>query len=977
MVNREILKESDKVAFQQTEQSDGIHEKLAREAYVLLAAPVTGAIKNGYKSITEHPGETGLAVAASVGIGIGLGYFSRGAGLGGLVARGAGAAFGVQFARELASPTRWGEVRDILGDTWNNKQNFDRNVAGMENTTGRFVFDTSLMLAGGVAGAKIGQGLQGKVSMFRAESGLPMSARLAEVTPGEVSGRRFRADIKAGEATPWEVAEGIVKSKKSYGWGEIAELQRSMLVAKDAVALEHKGRIESITREGATLKGEVSKLNGELTSARTQLKEGQNLAAENAAVQKATREVDALKAKRQELPAKEAELAVLDQQIAAQAKAKADAKKHGRHEGEGGKKDKGADKGGEKAEKGGDAQPVDIKGRAKELREEIGRIKNDTNDAIADSAINRARVRQSESESALQTATEGQPARVEALDARVKELEGSVAERQTAHDGLGTQLKDAIKAYEGRVGELMADNSKLVETKDAGASTQATTKGDRGTREAKRDRAGTGSGDRAGGTDRAQAQRPEVKREAVVEKPVEVAKTAEVVAQERADVALRTAKESVLERQQKEELGRSASRAKKEALDERAAIESGKRTFESPEAREAALEQTRVKEQGAAADLKKVGKIQYFRPLNNVNDYAKAAEGYLAAETNAAKRDVFVKEAVRNIEEMMSTIPNSFKGQGSEKGIASQSRGMTPEKRLAQLREHLDSRLGKMNAEHEAKVKRSTEVPAVQEAFGKISSGHVRESLGALAESTINPRIPAAQRTQIVDQATQALYENSTIAFFERGKLVQNRGSDGQLHQQLFDAAKVERGQGRLDRLEGHTPEGYALVVPKLRSDGKLMELGQRRSSAPRPGARPGSDRPTYAKEVLEVGGTVPEGVGKGTSFGEILKNFKGEPVKATAYEAVAPKAEPVTVTEAAKPVETANGNVPVEVAKVEAPVETAKVEAPVETAKVEAPVETVKIEAPGGAVNANAPVEPTTGDAIIGKVETAPETGT
>ena len=44
----------------------------------------------------------------------------------------------------------------------------------------------------------------------------------------------------------------------------------------------------------------------------------------------------------------------------------------------------------------------------------------------------------------------------------------------------------------------------------------------------------------------------------------------------------------------------------------------------------------------------------------------------------------------------------------------------------------------------------------------------------------------------------------------------------------------------------------------------------------------------------------------RGTSFGEILKNFKGEPVTTPAYEAVAPSAASADAAAAAKPIELA-----------------------------------------------------------------------
>src|SRR5262249_51036871 len=243
------------------------------------------------------------------------------------------------------------------------------------------------------------------------------------------------------------------------------------------------------------------------------------------------------KARRQDLPAREAELASLDQQIAAQAKAKAEAKKHGGHEGDAGKKGKGgdkSDKGGDKSDKGNDDQPIDIKARARELREEIASIKADTNDAVADSAINRARVRQSEAESALTTAQGAQPARVAGLEQRGSEIQAALGEKAAAHKALGGKLKDAIMAYDLRVGGLNADNTKVVEKTGDGSTAANAGKG--APREARGDRGGKGAGgDKPARADKGQAtdgqtSAAEPKREAVVEKPVEVVKTPEVLA---------------------------------------------------------------------------------------------------------------------------------------------------------------------------------------------------------------------------------------------------------------------------------------------------------------------------------------------------------------------------------------------------------------------------------------------------------------
>src|SRR5262249_41020942 len=70
-----------------------------------------------------------------------------------------GTGMGVSLIADVASPGRLGKIGEALQDTWHSSSNTDRNKATIEQSLGRFAFDTALMTAGGLTGCLLGRKL--------------------------------------------------------------------------------------------------------------------------------------------------------------------------------------------------------------------------------------------------------------------------------------------------------------------------------------------------------------------------------------------------------------------------------------------------------------------------------------------------------------------------------------------------------------------------------------------------------------------------------------------------------------------------------------------------------------------------------------------------------------------------------------------------------------------------------------------------
>ena len=940
MANPEIAKEQfDRLPLQaQAEQHDGFWQKVAREAYVMGGGLVGGAVSEGWKEVNDQPKETAIKLAASVGIGVVLGAAQRRAGIWGLGAEAIGSALGISFMADLSSPERLGLVQKTWLDTWSSAANQDGNRTLMDRALGQFAFDSGLMTIGGLSGATAGQLGANRLTLgflkpeaFRgARAGAEVSSQWAwqvhELFGGNGRLGQLNADVAKVE-DPFVKADGILKDgkKKSYNAGDfnnlgeaIAQMQKDKLVERDDIAQTRKEEIEGLTRQGAVHQAQIGKLKQEVAQLEAQKAAVDALTREKSNLKSAESQLAMLEQAAESLPGKREELKAVNKLMQDQAEVRKAAAKH-----------QGDDGGAQAKREQGDQQDAAkdaLKTRRNELQAEIEQIVKDTGEAN----LRQARERVETARRQLAEAETSKPDKLGQLAADIEAKKSEIGQRATAYKTAGEQLRQAIDSYEGRVKDLVTNAALLVERPQQPVREVKTSKPEAKTADAAADRnsankapdtakpgvnpfgGSTGkeavaplAKDGSTATDKVESKtgvggvaRAGRNQEAAAEKAID-ARAPEVVARRKADTALQLAKDAVADRQRKEQAIDEAREVKSEAGRELAAIKSGKRQFADDAARQAALEEAAGKQAKAAADMAKIGNAPYHKPLKLVNEYAKASGDYLAVEKDAQARESFAKTAVQNLETMLSGIKDSRRALdgGPDLPSAAQANGMWAEARLSQIHEHLDRKLKVINDRHTAEVQETAKQvegqPTVQSAVGKVASGElkgmipgvIRDDLAGSMPAQMSPEVRAARLSKIgalsADQANiDLVHDNSTILFFENGKLVQNRNrTTGQLGAQFLDVNQYLSGHGRLERFAGHTPEGYVILAPRVRvnREGKLelVVVGNKSDG-----------RPILAKEVVMAVGTVPEGISKGTSFGRIYNNFRGEPAKPAAVTA-------------------------------------------------------------------------------------------
>ncbi len=401
---------------------------------------------------------------------------------------------------------------------------------------------------------------------------------------------------------------------------------------------------------------------------------------------------------------------------------------------------------------------------------------------------------------------------------------------------------------------------------------------------------------------------------------VSPAERARLEATARATAALDSARPLVQEVREKFDSTKKVETQKKEAIrslnsatEALQKIETGKTTFADEAAKQKAIEDLQARQAKARADMqaaqdavKNMDRGPYFKAMTAVRNYAAAAENYIATDSDMASQSAFAKQAVKNLEGLLDELPNSRNGVKPPADNLSRRGGQNDLQRLSQIREHLDNRLSDMNSKHEARNRRVVAQPAVSDAFNLVRTGQLREALPGLLQDNLaasqeriasgsKPKsIPdkpwAAIQRRVAAVDTNALasdpanldkvLQNSTVVFFDReGRVIQDNRGDGKVRARYFDVPKILNGDGRggagVDRLQGEKPVGYAVIAPRVRVsfDGtlELEQIGKKTNGDP-----------IVAKDVLTTGGTVPEGIVRGTSLGRILADYKNARVTGT-----------------------------------------------------------------------------------------------
>ena len=127
--------------------------KILREGEV-FGKGLTQGIASGAQEALEDKSGTALRVAASVGTGALMTVMHGRTGMVGLAGRALSVGFGVSFLADVAAPERVNGIGQVWSDTWKSASGKDHNIDLAKQHLGRFAFDSIVMTAGGVAGAR-------------------------------------------------------------------------------------------------------------------------------------------------------------------------------------------------------------------------------------------------------------------------------------------------------------------------------------------------------------------------------------------------------------------------------------------------------------------------------------------------------------------------------------------------------------------------------------------------------------------------------------------------------------------------------------------------------------------------------------------------------------------------------------------------------------------------------------------------------
>lgn len=849
-----------------------------RVAYVVGAGTADGII-NSIKEAPNHVPELATSVGLGLGMGYGLGALTKAGKFGNKAALIAGGALLAKWGYDEVTGDRWTGFGTAVSNAWNGVGSLEdgKNIAA--RSMGTFAFDTGVAMASGGAGFGLarktvpmgwGETLVKNARMGASELAVAMSPEMApaKVTSDAMVGRRGgTADLMAQEGMGRSLAAGDVKAsagadvvaqvkeiltpKKTYtSLADIGKVATDMLVQKDGIALGHKESMGRLTGElGEVTKGQ-SKLKAEIAELTAEQKALQTMSKEKAELTSAERARDQILEMRKQLPAKEAEVAQLDQAVKAEAKAK-----------ETGGKGKGKKEGGEGGEQG-----PSTKQKLQTAREQLRELK----DATSDAALDRARVNVANKQEALTAAEQHATSRLEAIPGEITAKTELLTQSQSRTEALVGELKGVLDQYNGRITALQKDNSLFVEAPKGAADPallakiREASRGDGAHQKAKGEGPGgkppdkhPGGGKKDARTD---AGRP---AERVAEKPAEVLPP-DVAARQKADASLADAQKWIKPFEQQKVV--------RNLEVEKANIESGRTKFADEGAKATALEDANVRLAKAKADMAQARQAvglrdgdppKYTQTLKALHKFAEESANYLATETQAGLRDAYVKDAVVKLDGMMSNIENVYNGipgkmpdlpKPGARPRPGQPQQM-PELRLQQITDHLKTRIENIDSKQNLRV---TEV-AKTEVFSKLMDMH---------------------------KAGELPPDGSAIFFLKDGTLLRQKG----LNTPTFvDVARLEQGIGKegagLYRFIDVSKDLGGAVIIKPTLDGRGQPIKIRGSNIPK-------------KEVVTTIGSVPAEITPGMPFGNLLNKFPAN--KAPHVEAVAkpaPAAPPEVTT--------------------------------------------------------------------------------
>jgi len=843
-----------------------------RAASVLAGGLTDGVVDSAKNSFNLHTAET---LVGTGGIGYALGAVAKAGPIGQKLALAGGLVMGASWVVSEVRGGRPQQTINAVADAYASADHVAQDRKAIADNGGAMLFDTTLAFAAGGLGMKAGLGVKSNWHVDALASGKSMYggavdfiARDSRVNGAHMlregdMGLAFAGkDVKAPQTTV-DLARDIItgKSKTGTSFAEIQEtFQRSHAQKNDQHLLDMRDSLVDLEAKHAQVKAEESALAPKLTRLTREKGELASFDALEQTVRVRQQTLnDAINAGR-ELGPKKKELDLLF--TAKQEAFKLQVPKEG--------------------------QPVDAALREdfQTKHQQFLEKKQQYDDLKAEASpesVQRHRDSLAEAQTALQTAKAEQPAKIAAHEQEIASLEQQIATLKTQRLALEGQIKPIVDSYNTRLETLVKDPTQIVQAhfepatppkvappKKGGAGADvvetapATAKAAEATpvnianldltptqvhsvateviTKAVTEPVTQPVADAGAVTTKAAIEAPAAKVVDTTVQPAEKVQPKLERTAEAGDLSFLSkdalsARDSALKAVKANELLREKEYVSKVLGD----IERG--TYRPTN--RANVDEVKIEMQRRLTEvnekLESEPGVKYTRALKSVLQYSRSIGKQLAETSSMAERDVITAQGLKDVEGMMGRLPTSYKGyQGKLPDLMEPSRlGRTgsPEKRFAEVQEHLE---GKVSLLDDSRARQVADMAERQPTL--------KEIIRRLEDS----ELPADGSIILIGKDGKYLGPKvGTSPYFIEVSRMKNAGvgADG-------------GGFNRFEAIQGDI--AGAVVLRPIYENGKPVELPSRSANG----------KPVYKKIVAETFGDVPEGIKPDVNFVEILRRF-------------------------------------------------------------------------------------------------------
>jgi len=285
--------------------------------------------------------------------------------------------------------------------------------------------------------------------------------------------------------------------------------------------------------------------------------------------------------------------------------------------------------------------------------------------------------------------------------------------------------------------------------------------------------------------------------------------------------------------------------------------------FHDESARTRALDTARAQIAKAQHKLDLTGVPKYAQTVRALRDYAQIAEAQLKRESNIQVRDNIAGQCILHLESMIKAVKNLDKGVNGDLPSVNRSAPFEPIPRLTKIKEHLDEKIGRINANQDKRLDKLVEQNHIlTQLQTKLHELPPDAALFFFNSEGLIIKTPMTKPGNLMVGVDRVEYSKTRLR------------PDGTFLNSAGEPVKVEMTYKVIDvprwKNFGNGPNGAGL--DRFVGDDIVGAVVIR----PKEGAKPiqASKRVIVEKEVLASIGVVPEDVLPGLSFKQMAKKF-------------------------------------------------------------------------------------------------------